>query len=177
MEDEMTVWYAEDPIVQIDQRTLAALRAEVLESPRGLARICLHGKNTDDPIQEMVIAYRQGFYYPPHKHIGKTESFHIIEGIMAVHIFDDGGKLSQAIHLEPFGHPRTQGKLSTFLYRFKGEPWHGCIPLSDIVILHECTTGPFVPDSIIYPDWGPDPNDQEAIIHFYHGAMMERASR
>ena len=58
------------------------------KNPRQRARYCTHSL-VDDEVHEMVIYHKEGTYIRPHKHIGKTESFHLIDGEADVVFFDD----------------------------------------------------------------------------------------
>ena len=55
------------------------VREQSLRSARQRARICAHPV-TDDPLHEMIICLNRGTYIRPHRHAGKSESFHMIEG-------------------------------------------------------------------------------------------------
>jgi hypothetical protein len=54
----------------------------------------------------------------------------------------------------------------TFLYRLNVEQWHCLVPLTDFVIIHETTTGPFKKDESDFPDWASDEKDKPAIRKF-----------
>ena len=161
----MSTILTQEDIVEVNHKTLFDLREAAEASPQKLARLCLH-RSHDDPIQEMVICYA-GKPYPPHRHEGKTESFHIIEGRLLVFIFDDDGNVTRRIHMAPPLMPAAPRYRNTFLYRLSVEAWHAAVPMSDYVILHEATTGPFVPDQIVFPEWGPDPKDPGAVEAFF----------
>lgn len=123
------------------------------------ARVCLHN-NHEDQVQEMVIAFCRDSYIPPHRHLNKSESFHMIHGEIMVVLFDDDGNVVQLIQMGEI----TSGK--TTIFRLNSCQWHMIIPLSNVVVLHEVTTGPFIPDSNLFPLWMPALDDKKQIDDF-----------
>ena len=73
-------------IIQINATHLERLKWSAEESPLRRSRICLHSDNSDQ-VHEMVIAFCRDSYVQPHRHTGKSESFHIIEGRLQVVFF------------------------------------------------------------------------------------------
>ena len=117
---------------------------QLLQIPQGSkvdplrrARLCLH-HDPRDKVQEMVIAFSRDPYVRLHRHVNKRESFHVIEGEMAVVFFDDSGRVTRHIRMGPLGSGHA------FLYRSSSSLWHTVVPLSEFVIIHETTNGPFV---------------------------------
>ena len=123
------------------------------------ARFCLH-RNDDDAVHEMIIVLHKDSYIRPHKHVSKTESFHIIEGELLLVFFDDSGKVIRRIIMGQ----KEGGK--TFAYRLSAELWHTVIPLSEFVVFHETTNGPFIREDCIFASWEPDFDDQDSIKSF-----------
>lgn len=110
------------------------------------SRLCLHSSR-GAPVQEMIIVVHRDSYLKPHKHPpGKPESYHVIEGELAVNLFTGDGVLYDRIVLRHNGFPR--------MYRICGDVWHQPVPLSEWVVYHEVYTGPFEKDSdVIYCTW------------------------
>lgn len=117
-------------------------------------RLCLHS-SPEDSFHSMIICEQRGGYYPPHKHAGKGECFHILSGELAIAIFDEAGAILDACRLSPD---------DIFLYRVAVGSIHMVIPLSEFVVYHESKPGPFLGDAdSILPDWAPDSNDLDQI--------------
>jgi cupin fold WbuC family metalloprotein len=146
-------------VVEIGPETLAGLKQSAASAPLRRARVCLH-QDLQDKVQEMVIAFCRDTYNRPHRHRDKSESFHVIEGELLVVFFDDDGRVTRRIHMGP------NGSGLTFYYRMSSDLWHAVLPLSDYVIIHETTSGPFVPGDADFAPWGPDPSDAEAVRFF-----------
>jgi len=95
-------------------------------------------------------------YVRPHRHSGKPESFHLIEGTAQAVIFEDDGQIRDVLEMAPYG----QGKLC--YYRMPDEVFHTILITSDWLVFHETTAGPFDPTRTAFPDWAPDGSDAGA---------------
>ena len=128
-------------------------------SPLRRARYCFHEHHAD-PVHEMVIAFRRDSYVSPHRHRRKTESFHVVRGELAVVFLDDAGELTGRLVL---GAP---GSDKPFFYRLNRMLWHTVIPLTDPVVIHETTSGPFIKEETDYAPFAPSEADQEACARY-----------
>jgi len=142
------VFQAEGPVSAFDAKMIDALAQAARVAPRKRCRICFHPSNSD-LLHEMLIALSRETYVRPHRHHGKSESFHMIKGALTVLIFNESGEITQSIDLD---EPGTGG---TFYYRLSAPLYHMVIPRSDVVVFHETTNGPFSPDSTDFADWSP----------------------
>lgn len=152
-------FFIREEIIEISQEQLDQLKQAAMQAPLKRARLCLH-HDRSDKVQEMVIAFHKESYVRPHRHIDKSESFHVIEGKLAVVFFDASGQVTRRIKMGPFGNDHT------FLYRLSSSLWHMVVPLSEFVIIHETTTGPFVEGEAEFPNWAPDDADADEIRAF-----------
>ncbi len=148
-----------DSIVQIRADSIDLLKARLAHSPRRRMRILTH-RDVGDQVQEMLIAFRRGVYIPPHKHIGRSESFHIVEGTLDVVIFSDNGTVVDVI---PMGDYRS-GKV--FFYRIADPSYHTLVVRSEQVVFHETSGGPFSREANEFADWAPDERDATAATQF-----------
>ena len=149
------VYYSDDAIVTADDATIAELKRIAAQNPRLRSRLCTH----PDPasgLHEMLIVHHREAYVRPHKHLGKPESFHLIEGSARVVIFDDAGQISDVLDMAPYG----QGKLC--YYRMPDEVFHTILITSEWLVFHETTAGPFDPSRTAFADWAPDGSDAAA---------------
>jgi cupin fold WbuC family metalloprotein len=71
-------------------------------------------------------------------------------------IFDDSGEISQVIDLEPYGGQ------APFYYRLEAELFHTVLLKSKDVVLHETTSGPFIPRDALFPTWAPSEDEPDA---------------
>lgn len=145
------VFVAQDMIVKIGPTEVAFVKAQAAANGRKRARICAH-KTNDDTLHEMVIAISAQSYIHPHKHIGKSESFHIIEGVVDVVVFADDGAIAEIIEL---GDPAS-GKL--FFYRLEQSAFHTLLLKTDFLVVHEVTNGPFAREKTLLAPWAPHEN-------------------
>lgn len=135
-------------IVEIGPDWLTRLKTSAVESPLGRCRVCVH---VDDAamVQEMILAMRQDVLFRPHRHPGKTESFHMIEGALDIVVFDERGSPIRAVQLAAAGGGKP------FYYRLNEALYHAILPRTPLVVFHETTTGPFSKDDAQFAEWAP----------------------
>jgi cupin fold WbuC family metalloprotein len=154
-----TTYMATRDVVEITPDLIVGLKEASTADPLKRARICLH-RHREDPVQQMIIAHHRDTYTRPHRHRNKSESFHILEGRMAVILFDDRGAATRTIVLGPVG------STDPAVYRLSSAQWHTVIPLSEHVVFHEITSGPFAPGDGEEASWAPDEADASAVRSF-----------
>ncbi len=143
------VFIAQGSIVKIGPSEVAFIKAQAAANDRRRARICAH-KSNDDKLHEMIIAISMQSYIHPHKHPGKSESFHIVEGAVDIVVFDDDGVVTEAIEL---GDPTT-GRF--FFYRLEKNAYHTLLLKTEFLVVHEITNGPFVFEKTLLAPWAPN---------------------
>jgi len=116
----------------------AEMRCQLIEAARRApvrrARINFHPAD-GSPVQEMIIAMCSNTEISIHQHTGKSESFNVLEGRVVIGLYDSDGRLFDMVDLNGGNGPRY--------YRLDCAIPHLVSPLSDIVIIHETTVGPF----------------------------------
>lgn len=153
------VFLAEGPISSIGQSELNTLKAAVKASVKRRARINAH-PDAEDALHEMIIAIDPASYIRPHKHPGKSEAFHIIEGEVDIIVFSDEGAIERIVPLGPPGSRRP------FYYRMSTPFFHTLIIRSGILIVHEITNGPFRPEAAVFADFAPDECELEKVAAY-----------
>lgn len=149
-------------IIKINHETIERLQTIAESNTRKRARICLH-KSPDDLLHEMIICIKKGQYIPPHLHMDKTESNHMITGEMLVFVFDDEGNV-----IEKFKLSDNRESLSNLVFRIEKKYYHTIVPITDYVIFHEVNKGPFLGNSENkIPEWAPKEGDLKSIESFY----------
>lgn len=164
------VFVADDPIVRIGGEHLAFLKQQAAKSARRRARICAH-RQPDDAVHEMVIVLCADSYVHPHKHMKKTESFHIIEGRLDVAVFDDYGAVVDVIEL---GDPST-GK--PFFYRLADSLFHTLLIQSEFLVMHEVTNGPFIENEALLAPFAPPEGRCDESFAYMQRLMRGSAAR
>jgi cupin fold WbuC family metalloprotein len=150
------VFYSDDAIVTADDATIAELKRIAAQNPRLRSRLCTH-PDPSSGLHEMLIVHHREAYVRPHRHFGKPESFHLIEGTAQVVIFENDGTIRKVLDMAPYG----QGKLC--YYRMPDEVFHTILITSDWLVFHETTAGPFDPSRTAFPDWAPDGSEPAAV--------------
>jgi len=149
------VFYTTDEITIVSKNDITFLKTKAFESPKKRARLCTH-LDSSDRLHEMLIALGKDTYIQPHKHFHKSESFHIIEGRLAIIIFDDYGNITEIVTMGDY----LSG--DTFYYRLVGDYFHTVVVFSEYAVFHEATNGPFNSEDTIYAVWAPRENQNEA---------------
>lgn len=170
--DPETVW--KDPSAKtigfFSRRQQVALSLDSVNELRRMAedaqdnvRLSLHG-GPDSAFHEMIIVQYWDKYSRPKRHITKAKSFHIIEGRMAVFIFDEKGTVLDACLLD--GRNR-------FIYRVAAGLYHTNIAVTDYMIHHESTLGPFMGDADReYAPFAPPHTEREAYLRYREELLM-----
>lgn len=146
------VLFSDDNIVRVSTADIRSLSKMALQSSRGRMRLCAHKKMTD-PFHEMFVIHTGATYVRPHKHLGKAESMHVIEGKADVLLFSKDGRLEDVFRLSPYG-----GR-SCFYYRIPQNTFHALIIRSKRFVFHEATPGPFDRLKTIFAPWSPKPEN------------------
>lgn len=150
------VFVAQDHLVTVDQNCVESFKQQSMRTSRHRARLCAH-KSIESPIHEMFIALTQDAYIRPHRHINKSESFHVIEGTATVVFFDDAGRIEEAIEIGDY----RSGK--PFYYRNEDARFHTQIVTSNGLVFHETTNGPFNAADTVLAPWSPVESDIAAV--------------
>ncbi|MDO8871614.1 MAG: WbuC family cupin fold metalloprotein [Methanoregula sp.] len=153
------VLFAIDPVVKISSEDINQLKQVANEVPRKRSRLCAH-KDISSSLHEMVIIHKSDTYIRPHKHVGKSESFHLIDGEVVLVLFEDYGDLREVVQMGDY----RSGKI--FYYRIDEPIFHSILIKSDFVVFHESTEGPFIRKDTIYADWSPEEGDVDGIYQF-----------
>jgi cupin fold WbuC family metalloprotein len=149
------VYYSDARVVLAGEEDVTFVRAAAAANPRGRARLCTH-RGTDDALHEMLIVHRRDVYVRPHAHVGKSESFLVLEGEAVVVLFDESGGIERAVEMTPFGARRC------FYYRMPDGVFHTLLICSEWLVFHEATTGPFDRAATAFARWAPDGSDAGA---------------
>ncbi|CCD83632.1 conserved protein of unknown function [Bradyrhizobium sp. ORS 285] len=162
------VFLAEGPIAAVGQAEINTLKAAVKASPKRRARINAH-PDGEDQLHEMIIAIDSHSYIRPHKHPGKSEAFHIVEGEVDIVVFDDSGEIARVVELGAPGGTRP------FYYRMSNAFFHTLIIRSELLVVHEITNGPFRPGASVFADFAPEDSDTAAAAA-YQADLVRRVA-
>jgi cupin fold WbuC family metalloprotein len=153
------VLYSKDSITTATKSDIELFKQLSSQNSRKRIRLCAHN-NPSDRLHEMLIVHERDAYVRPHKHQGKTESTHIIEGMVDVVIFDDNGQISRIIPMGDYDSGRI------FYYRLTIPVFHTLIIHSDVLVFHETTNGPFNCGDTIFAPWSPEESDADSVRIF-----------
>jgi|TARA_Y100000310_G_C20414881_1_gene683818 cupin fold WbuC family metalloprotein len=153
------VLYATDDVVKVDANDIEELKQKARQNPRRRIRICVH-KDLDNSIHEMLIVHEKSCYVRPHKHIKKTESFHIIEGSVNIILYEKDGQINETIEMGAYSTGQK------FFYRLPPSHYHTLLIESDVLVFHEITNGPFRPEDTVWAPWAPEETDKNEVTHY-----------
>lgn len=153
------VFYTCDGITKISNSEIEFLKNNASGNRRKRVRLCCH-RDTENLVHEMLVVLAKGTYIRPHKHLNKSESFHIIAGNLKVIIFEDSGGISEVI---PMG---DYSSTYVFYYRLSEDFFHTVIPVSEFVVFHESTQGPFRAKDTLFASWAPGDDEYEAQVSY-----------
>ena len=160
------VLYTTESVTNVNRSDIDFLKIKSNENKRKRVRLCTH-LDVNDGLHEMIIVHHKGNYVPPHKHLGKSESFHMIEGVLKIILFEDDGSILRIIILD------AEGMDGFFYYRLSKSLYHTVIPVTDIVVFHETTNGPFRREDMIIPKWAPEETESIDIIRRYLAELAQ----
>ncbi len=148
------VFVADEDVVSLGPAVIADLKRRAASTPRRRCRVCAH-PDPADPLHEMLIVLDGSTYVRPHKHLGKSESFHVVEGAADIVTFDDDGEISEVIELGDYASGRR------FYYRLNVPRYHTVLVRSEALVVHETTNGPFVAEDVVNAPWAPGDDELE----------------
>lgn len=107
-------------------------------------RVCLHTKPSRK-FHNMIIFHWRNTYCPPHKHLKKEETCHMIEGSQRIFTFNNKGKILENVFMNT---------KKNIVFRIDKNIFHSSRIISKYVIFHESKPGPYLGkwDSV-YPKW------------------------
>ena len=140
----------------IDVGTLKNLAKE---NVRRRVRLCSHS-DLSDAVHEMLIVHDRHTYVPPHKHLGKSESIHIIEGCTDLVLFDDDGRPFRVIRMGDYASGLN------FYFRMSEPVFHTLLIRSDTLVFHETTKGPLERSDTEFAIWAPSASDLTGVSRY-----------
>lgn len=161
------VFISKEPVTTVSASDVEFLKDRALENPRKRVRLCAHSAS-DDLLHEMLIVHARGNYVPPHRHKGKSESFHMIEGMLKIVLFDDQGNTTHIIKMAA-GDPDA-----TLFYRLSAPIYHTVIALTELVVFHETTNGPFRREDMEFAPWAPAEDAPPAAQQAYINGLIQK---
>jgi cupin fold WbuC family metalloprotein len=164
------VFHNRDDIVEVGEGWLERLKDSARKTELRRARLCLH-KSDADPLHEMIIVFHRDTLIRPHRHLNKSESFHLIFGELDIVFFDNDGKPIRRVSMGETPKEKTR------VYRLASPAWHSVMVLSEFAAIHEVTNGPFQQEESEFAPWAPaEPNCLRVFLENAHASLMDRKS-
>jgi cupin fold WbuC family metalloprotein len=162
------VFVADEAIVRLGPAEIDFVKDRAQLSPRRRARICTHA-SPNACLHEMLIAISSESYIHPHRHFCKPESFHIVEGLVDIVLFDESGGINEIINLGEYGSGRA------IYYRISAPIFHTLLIRSPFLVVHEVTSGPLDRTQSENASFAPLEDDRGATVRYM--AELNRRAR
>ena len=140
---------SEQSIQLITKELFSELEKKALQSQRGRVNHNFHVDLNENP-NRFLNVMSKGTYFTPHRHIDppKPEGFIILQGKVAMLIFDDQGTPQEVHLLDAQGETRG--------IDIPPGIWHSLLVLSETAICYEVKPGPYVAASDKdFASWAP----------------------
>lgn len=162
------VFFARDRTVNIGREDIGPLKDIAKSSRRKTTRLCAH-TSIDDELHEMFIVHARDTYIRPHNHLNKSVSFHVIEGVADLVLFDESGDIADVIPLGSYGSGRS------FYSRISEPRYYTQVIQSEYLVFHEINKGPFIRSETLWAPWAPDQSDEDDAREYMKrlGIMVE----
>ena len=161
--DEVVV--ADEGIVAVGWQLLQELKQRAGGNVRQRIRLCAH-TDVADLLHEMFIVHAKRAYIRPHKHLNKSESYHLIEGAVDCVVFDEAGRVTEVVPMAASPSKRA------FFCRVPDGCYHTLLIRSDTAVFHETTRGPFNRADTVFAPWAPEEGDHQAV-----GVFLEQLAQ
>jgi dTDP-4-dehydrorhamnose reductase len=148
------VYYSPYSLPLVDSGLIEFLKQVARTCPLRRARFCAH-LTPDAEQHDMLIVTHCDSYVAPHRHMGKSETFVVLEGSADLILFDESGAVEKVVKM---GAPAS-GR--PFFYRMPPRQYHSLAMDSELLVFLENTKGPFRLDGRENASWAPDFNDAE----------------
>lgn len=143
---EPEAFYSDDKLKLVGEEEIKVLKSEVHVSPRKRIRLCTHDSIESD-LHEMFVCYTKDTIISPHKHVGKEETFYIMEGAMDLLLYDEDGKLTSRTPMAERGSGRP------FCVRVPMNTYHTVTLHSEYCVIHLSNCGPFDRSKTVWASW------------------------
>jgi len=154
----------------LDDTAGERLRVEVRQTTRHRCRFTAH-PSSSEALHEMLICLHASGYVRPHRHHGKAESIHVVEGFADLVLFGDDGRIERVIALGPYGSGRT------WFVRLPPPIYHTLVLRGEDFIFQETTLGPFRREDTEMAPWAPDETDVPGIPSYKNHLLSEVLTR
>jgi cupin fold WbuC family metalloprotein len=146
-----------DRVQLISPQLIEVMRNRAGDSARKRSNYNFHA-SADAPVHRFLNVLTRGSYVQPHRHVTppKHESFIVLEGSLAVFLFDDDGHETQRYILS--AEPGENRGID-----LPAGVWHTVTALTDVAVCFEVKPGPWDPASDKdFAPWAPPESDGEA---------------
>jgi len=118
------------------------------KNKRQRTRFCVH-KSPSELIQQMFIVHPGHAYVRPHKHVLKSESMLVLEGVVDYVTLNEVGKIKEVLQMGDYNSAKP------FYNNITRNEYHTLVIRSNWLVFMEVTKGPFVKNDTVFGEWSP----------------------
>lgn len=145
-------YYSPHALPIVGGNVIEFLKEAARSNERRRARFCAH-PSADADQHDMLIVSHRDTYVTPHRHLSKSESFLVLEGLASLILFDDHGGVTKVVKLGALDSGRP------FFYRMPPGCFHALSIETELLVFVESTKGPFALEDREHAGWAPHPDD------------------
>lgn len=157
--NEEVLYIPDEQVCTVGREEIKLLKLKAGQTAGLRCRICTHN-GPEASLHEMMITLKKESYIRPHRHLGKVESFHLIDGTVDIVFFDEAGRIVKVCRMGNY----QSG--DSFYYRIEEPLYHTLLIRSDFLVFHETTNGPFLAEDTEFPAWAPEADDSKGAESF-----------
>ena len=148
-------FYLNKPFIKIDSNISNFIKIFSKENNECDLRVCVH-KDLKSIHHDMIILHQKKNFYPPHISNFTSDTFIVLDGKLAIFVFNkDGGIIASTILKK------------NEMFRVPKSKFHCVLPLSKVSIFYEMRKGPFKKINTILLPWAPSHNSKKKDIEKY----------
>lgn len=148
------VYYSSSTVPFVDSGVIDFLKHVASTCQLRRARVCAH-ESPGSEQHDMLIVCQRDTYVTPHRHMSKSETFVVLEGLADILLFDEDGRVEKVVKMGP---PSSN---KPFFYRMPPRKFHSLAIETELLVFIESTKGPFSRDDRENASWAPGFGDLE----------------
>jgi len=142
------VYHAIEDQFALDKADIVQLIEFAKKNKRQRTRFCVH-KSPSELIQQMFIVHPEHAYVRPHKHVLKSESMLVLEGVVDYVTLNEVGEIKEVLQMGDYNSAKP------FYNNISRNEYHTLVIRSNWLVFMEITKGPFVKNDTIFGEWSP----------------------
>ena len=154
-------FYSIKPFTKVDSVIINFIKKFSKDNNFCDVRVCMH-KNLNSIHHDMIMLHQKKNFYPPHFSNFTSDTYIVLEGKLAIFIFNKKGRVIKNCMI-------NNGEL----FRAPKSKFHCIFPISNTVLFYEMRSGPYKKNDIFYPSWAPNRESDKIDIATFKSALVK----